>query len=303
MYESPNGETTRYFPIAITDPTNIGINVYNKNSFARIDNLTSDDDYWKFVSADGVLLPYGQKAELPQYNALIGNTNLKSSSSYNYKQPSLVYDITTNKQYFIYGHRFLYDQNEQDEATRLFAKSYLFVMGLDCNVTLSQFKQEGFHPYIVPFEMLLLIGAAKYRMDYMDGHDGKDLIIYDNKTYKGAKKDELYMRHPISKKADTETLNKYKPNTVTKPGFVLLKKEGNNNGDEYFSINDCVGEMYGINSKFAETAKEFFVNWTNKSFNNINGYLEIYKVGEDSKIYPYNGDEFVKFVNDNSKTT
>ena len=50
-------------------------------------------------------------------------------------------------------------------------------------------------------------------------------------------------------------------------------------------------------------AKEFFINWTNKSFNNINGYLEIYKVGEDSKIYPYNGDEFVKFVNDNSKTT
>ena len=30
--------------------------------------------------------------------------------------------------------------------------------------------------------------------------------------------------------------------------------------------------------------------------------MEIYKVGEDSKIYPYNGDEFVKFVNDNSKT-
>ena len=37
MYESPDGDTIEYFPIAITDPTNIGLDVYNKNKFARID--------------------------------------------------------------------------------------------------------------------------------------------------------------------------------------------------------------------------------------------------------------------------
>lgn len=174
-----------------------------------------------------MLLRYGEKAEDAQYNALIGNSNLRDLSSYNYKQPSLVCDVKTDKSYFIYGHRFLYDQNKNDDSARLFAKSYMFVMGLDCKISLSQFKSEGFHPYMIPFEMILLVGAARYRMDYMDEHEGKDLIICDDKIYKKAEKNELYMYNPAG-------------SNNTAPGFVFFEKDGKNSGD-YFRFDDYVG--------------------------------------------------------------
>ncbi len=303
MYESSEDSTVQYFPISITDPTDININVYNKNSFARLNGLTEDDDYWKFVSAEDVLLPYSKKADSAQYNALIGNTNLPSDSSYNYKKPSIIYDITTKDNYFIYGHSFFYNQNLKKEDTeRIFAKAYMFVMGLDRNIPLSVFKSDGFHPYMIPFEMILLVGAARYRMDYMNEHDDVDLIVlYD--TYKHADKNELYMRHPINKQANKDTLDKYNPNISTRPGFVALKNDSQNNGEEYFCLDDFVGEMYKLNSKFAEQAKEFFVNWVNNSFTTINNYLEIYQDTGDSTSCPYDGNSFKEFVGNVSETT
>jgi hypothetical protein len=258
FYNGENGTDTTVFPLSMTDPRKIKGISENPEKFARIngDKMNNDENYWEFVNPDDVLLPYVKKAENIKdygtlYGELLGTRYIGGTETFDMSKPSLVYDTTTEKEYYLFGHPYFYMQNNIGiDEERMLAKAYAFVMGINRDKSLLPITESDGHVlYITSLKRILLVGASQYRYDYINEY-GNDLIVYeeDDKKYKEAAPDEIYSI-----------------NSVNGRFFTLIKADGK---ETYLKLSDILKdwdnrkgsvENYLLNTEFAKKAKDFFV--------------------------------------------
>lgn len=273
FYTGVGGLEMGLFPISMTDPTKIVQNLTSTKDYASVNgaNITESDNYWVFVNPNDVLMPYIKTVNdtLEQncrvaYRSLIGNptkdiitgTKYYDHSTFNINIPSITLDTTTKETYLIYGQHFFYMQNNhQDANTRLFAKAYAFVMGINRHLAVTKVYGNVI-PYITSLLRILTVGAAQYRSDYIDKNYA-DLIIFeekDNFKYKCAEKDELYKTSALYFTLLPESSQS---NYIKLTDFLNTSNIVGQDGKTYGNGNS---KDYSLGSEFAKCAKNFFVN-------------------------------------------